>query len=76
MESFKVPRQSDKVKKPKIVFNLKDVNKAPEFIKDLPFEVIAYQKVCKKHSLYMVHYAQVKVDRLNYFLNNNISSTA
>lgn len=59
-----------KVKKPKIIFNLKDVNTAPELIYGIPENVLAYHIVDKRFSLYLVNYAQIRVSKHNYLLSN------
>lgn len=41
----------------KIVFNLGDVNKAPELINDLPEDIMHYQRFNKRFSIYMVENA-------------------
>lgn len=58
-------------KKNKVVYNLKDINQEAVFTKDLPFKVMMLQKYNNKFSLYMVHHAQVHIDRHNYFLREN-----
>ncbi len=52
----------------KIVFNLKDVNKAPELICKLPLTAF-YKCSDNTISLYMVYHAQLIVELHNYFLN-------
>ena len=59
-----------KVKKPKIIFNLKDVNTAPELIYGIPENVLAYHTVDKRFSLYLVNHAQSRVAKHNYLLSN------
>ena len=41
----------------KIVFNLRDVNKAPELVSDLPRDIMHYQRFYKRFSIYMVENA-------------------
>jgi hypothetical protein len=52
----------------KIVFNLVDVNKAPELIKDVPPRAMFYQKYDKRFSIYMVDHAYAAC-HLNNFIN-------
>ena len=52
-------QQSKKVKKPKIIFNLKDVNSAPELVYGIPENVLASWD--KRFSLYLVKHAQSRV---------------
>jgi hypothetical protein len=45
---------ADSVKGNKIVFNLSDVNKAPELVKDVPPRHMFFQQFNKGISIYMV----------------------
>jgi hypothetical protein len=56
------------IKKNKVVYNLKDINQKAVFIKDLSPEVMMRQRYCNQFSLYMIHHAQVRIERHNYFL--------
>tara|TARA_B100000287_G_scaffold430152_1_gene484856 strand:- start:2026 stop:2271 length:246 start_codon:yes stop_codon:yes gene_type:complete len=62
-------QQSKKVKKPKIIFNLKDVNSAPELIYGIPENVLAYHTIDKRFSLYLVKHAQSRVATHNYLFS-------
>lgn len=52
----------------KIVFNLSDVNKAPELVSDIPRDIMQYQRFYKRFSIYMVENAYY-VCALNNFKN-------
>ena len=69
-------QKSNKVKKPKIIFNLKDVNSAPELVYGIPENVLAYHVIDKRFSLYLVKHAQSRVATHNYIFSgwpqNNI----
>jgi hypothetical protein len=54
------------VKGNKIVFNLRDMNKAPELINDLPRVIMHYQRFDKRISIYMIDNA-ANVCSLNNF---------
>lgn len=54
------------VKENKIVFNLKDVNKAPELVKGVPQSYMFYQQFDKRISLYMVENAYIVCDLNNF----------
>lgn len=54
--------------KPKIIFNLKDVNKADVFIRGVSEDTMRFQKYYKQYSLYMVERAEVIVDNHNHHL--------
>jgi hypothetical protein len=41
----------------KIIFNLGDVNKAPELVSDLPRQIMHDQRFDKRFSIYMVEHA-------------------
>ena len=59
-------------KQKKTVYNLKDVNDAPIFIDMVPRDIMIYQAVNKKFSLYMVENAMTRVDRHNYFIKHDV----
>lgn len=54
----------------KTVYNLKDVNDAPIFIDMVPRDIMIYQAVNKKMSLFMVENALTRVNRYNYFIKH------
>ena len=66
---------NDKVSNPKkprsakIVFNLKDVNKDPQFIRNINPEVLRIQAFDKFYSLDMVYNAQLIIQCNNNFVN-------
>ena len=62
-------QQSKKVKKPKIIFNLKDVKTAPELVCGIPENVLSYHTIDKRFSLYLVNYAQLRVAKHNYLFS-------
>ena len=62
-------QNSNKIKKPKIIFNLKDVKSAPELIYGIPENVLAYHVIDKRFSLYLVERAQSRVATHNYLLS-------
>ena len=62
-------QQPNKVKKPKIIFNLKDVKSAPELTSGIPENVLAYHVIDKRFSLYLVNYAQLRVAKHNYLFS-------
>ena len=62
-------QQSKKVKKPKIIFNLKDVSTAPALIYGIPENVLAYHIVDKRFSLFLVSYSQMMVAEHNYLFS-------
>tara|TARA_Y100001970_G_C14235905_1_gene861751 strand:+ start:1123 stop:1365 length:243 start_codon:yes stop_codon:yes gene_type:complete len=59
-------QQPKKFKKPKIIFNLKDVKSAPELTYGIPENVLAYHVIDKRFSLYLVNYAQLRVVYNNF----------
>jgi len=59
-------------KQKKTVYNLKDVNDAPIFIDIVPRDIMIYQNVNKKMSLFMVENAMTRVNRHNYFIKCGI----
>lgn len=64
-------QQSKKVKNskyPKIVFNLRDVNKAPELTHGVSERTMMFQKYYKEYSMYMVEHAEVLVHNHNNHL--------
>ena len=69
MSYSQVLQNSKKVKKPKIIFNLKDVKSAPELIYGIPENVLAYHVIDKRFSLYLVNHAQSRVAVNNYLFN-------
>lgn len=63
------PSYADIVKKSQtIVFNLKDVNKADVFTRDISEKTIMYQMYYKRPSMYMVEHAEYVVALHNYKL--------
>lgn len=61
-------QESKKVKNskyPKIVFNLRDVNKAPVLTYGVSARTMAFQKYYKEYSMYMVEHAEVLVHNHN-----------
>ena len=56
------------VKGNKIVFNLRDVNKAPELVKGVPPSHMFYQQYDKRISLFMVENAYAACALHNYKL--------
>ena len=60
-----IPKKSSS----KIIFNLKDVNKAPEFNDGIPFSESAYQFYNKRISMFFVEHAQKIVERHNFLLD-------
>ena len=56
---------TNKTKCPKIVFNLRDVNKAQELTHDVSADVMLLQRFNKHFSRYMVEHAEVVVHNHN-----------
>ena len=52
----------------KIIFNLKDVNKADVFTRDVSDRTMLFQSYYKQYSLYMVDRAECVVARHNFNL--------
>lgn len=61
-------QQSKKNKCPKMVFNLKDVNKAPELTHGVSERTLHFQRFYKQYSMYMVEHAEVLVHNHNNLL--------
>lgn len=64
-------QQSKKVKNsqyPKIVFNLRDVNKAPELTHGVSENVMHFQRFYKEYSMYLVEHAEVRAHNHNIHL--------
>lgn len=59
MSYSRVVQESKNNKCPKIVFNLKDVNKAPELTCGVSARTMHFQRFYKDYSLYMVEHAEV-----------------
>jgi hypothetical protein len=57
-------------KQKKTVYNLKDVNDAPIFIDMVPRDIMLYQEVNKKMSLFMVEHALRRVNKHNYLIKH------
>lgn len=68
MSYSQVVQQMNKTKYPKIVFNLRDVNKAPELTHGISENVMHFQRFYKKYSMYMVEHAEVVAHNHNIHL--------
>ena len=59
---------TNKTKCPKMVFNLRDVNKAPELTHGVSENVMHFQRYHKQYSMYMVEHAEVRAHNHNIHL--------
>ena len=65
-EAIQQSKNINNTKHPKIVFNLGDINKAPGLTREIPSEIMQFQRVYKEYSLHMVENASLNVEIHNF----------